>query len=145
MQPGIAACGWCLYDFRFDVKNVDSLAALPVRVGLVDCQGAVSFDYALTLPEDAGDSGILCRYANPYALDDQFAVQGRCGERFSSCNKVGSLCARSGVAGCNEGLTCVEVTSGDSRCLEECSEGADCTASEVSECSGGVCNLRASF
>jgi hypothetical protein len=141
----IAACGWCLYDFRFTVRGAPPPGGLPLRIGTIACPGeAPSWDHALSLPEDAGDSGIVCRYAHPVAYDEQLEREDRCGAKFGTCGGQGGFCTISGTEPCREGLVCSAADATD-RCLEPCDTDEDCSPRAVSACVDGICRLAASY
>jgi len=141
----IAPCGWCLYDFELTVARTEP-TGLGVTLGLVSCAGeAPQQSEAVTLPADASDSGILCRYAHGVAFDEQLAVEGRCGARFGPCASASSYCGPNGS--CADGLVCTDVggTIGSMRCLDPCETDADCTPVGVTRCADGVCTVPAAF
>jgi hypothetical protein len=140
----VAACGWCLYDFQFDVRNVPPVSGLPVRIGTIACPGeAPSFDNELTLPEDAGAAGILCRYTNQYAYDQLLGEQDRCGSQYGTCGQAGGFCG-SEPTKCRDDLVCVAADEAE-RCLRPCSSNDDCSPRDVSACVDGICRLSATY
>jgi hypothetical protein len=143
----VAHCGWCIYDFSFTLRGAPPAAGLPVEVGQVACPGTdPEWDPVIVLPDDAGDSGILCRYANQFAYDQQLAEQGRCGSKFGTCGDQAGFCTTSGTGPtpCSDGLVCA-ATDDTTRCLEPCTTDADCSPRAVSACVDGICRLSATY
>jgi hypothetical protein len=141
----VAACGWCLYDFQFDVRNVPPLSGLPVRIGTIGCPGETpTFDHELSLPADAGPSGILCRYTNVSAYDQLLVEHDRCGSQFGSCRDQDGFCKTDGAPECREGLVCTPAADSE-RCLTPCTSDYDCSPGEVSACVDGICRLTATY
>jgi hypothetical protein len=99
----------------------------------------------IVLPADAGESGILCRYANQFAYDQQLAEQDRCGSKFGTCGDGGGFCnSGTGPTTCRDNLVCTTADDA-SRCLEPCTTDADCSPREVSACIDGICRLSATY
>lgn len=141
----VAACGWCLYDFEFGVRNVPPLSGLPVRIGTIGCPGETpTFDHELTLPEDAEAAGVLCRYTKSFAYDQLLAEQDRCGSQLGSCRDQAGFCKTEGAAQCRGDLVCAP-TDDSNRCLTPCTSDDDCSPREVSACVDGVCRLAATY
>jgi hypothetical protein len=95
----------------------------------------------LTLPADAADSGILCRYAHASGYQQQAAATGNCGTRFVQCG-VEAYCES---PDCVDGLACTEVAPDDQRCLVPCETDDDCTPAGTAQCVGGLCEVPAGF
>jgi hypothetical protein len=142
----VALCGWCLYDFAFTLRDAPAPAGLPIEVGQVACPGdEPTWEPALVLPADAGDSGIVCRYANQFAYDQQLQEQDRCGSQFGTCGDQGGFCSASGgPIVCRDDLVC-SPADGVNRCLEPCTADADCAPHAVSACIDGICRLSATY
>jgi hypothetical protein len=142
----VALCGWCIYDFSFTLKGAPAPAGLPLEVGQVACPGdAPEWDPVIVLPDDAADSGILCRYANQFAYDQLLGEQDRCGSKFGTCGDQGGFCAPAGgTTTCRDDLVCA-LADDASRCLEPCHSDDDCTPRAVSACVDGVCRLSATY
>lgn len=142
----IARCGWCIYDFAFTLRGAPPPAGLPIEVGQVACPGEdPEWDPTIVLPDAAGDSGILCRYANQFAYDQQLSEQDRCGSKFGTCGDQGGFCASGGgPIACRDNLVCSPADDA-SRCLEPCTTDADCTPQAVSACIDGICRLSATY
>ena len=142
----VALCGWCIYDFSFTLKGAAPPAGLPIEVGQVACLGgAPEWEPVIVLPDDAPDSGILCRYANQFAYDQLLGEQDRCGSKFGTCGNQGGFCAPTGgTTTCRDDLVCVPADEA-SRCLEPCRSDDDCTPRAVSACVDGVCRLSATY
>ena len=144
----VAKCGWCIYDFTFTLKSAPPPAGLPIQVGDVACPGdAPEWEPLIVLPDDAADSGILCRYANQYAYDQQLGEQGLCGSKFGTCGPQGGFCAPptgDPTIVCRDNLVCAPADEAN-RCLEPCHSDDDCSPQAVSACVDGVCRLSATY
>jgi len=142
----VASCGWCMYDFAFTLRGAPAPAALPIDVGQVACPGEEpTWDPGLVLPADAGDSGIVCRYANRFAYDQQLAERDGCGSKFGTCGDEAGFCGGSGgPTVCRDDLVCAPADD-VTRCLEPCTTDADCAPQAVSACIDGICRLSAAY
>ncbi|HVJ19816.1 MAG TPA: hypothetical protein VM686_30580, partial [Polyangiaceae bacterium] len=137
----IAACGSCLYDLDFELTGVSWSEPLPVRVALKTCpKDETEFDAEVVLPIDDTASGNLCRPIPGGPLFWYAMKAGRAGEVNMPCNTDGMA----GEPLCEEGTTCVELGTDDTRCLETCSADADCTSSLMT-CQDGACRSATSF
>ena len=142
----VALCGWCIYDFTFTLRGAPAPAELPIEVGQVACPGKEpEWDPVIVLPADAGDSGVLCRYANQFAYDQQLGEQDRCGSKFGTCGDAGGFCnSGTGPTACRDNLVCTAADDAN-RCLEPCTTDADCSPQAVSACIDGICRLSATY
>ncbi|HTU62097.1 MAG TPA: hypothetical protein VMF89_26750 [Polyangiales bacterium] len=144
-NPGCvsASCGWCLYELLFvlDAKlTVQSTLSLNL---LRDPDCSDQRRESVTLPLGEHASGVTCRYANPYALNDwTFTHPASAGQERMPCghSEPGASCAA--------GLTCTAVDSGGryqdhKLCLASCQSDSDCESSELMHCREGTCQLAA--
>ena len=139
----VAACGWCLYDFAFEVRGVAAGASLAVTVersnsAVRGAEGSSRF----TLAAAGRTQGVTCRYGNRFAMADHGRKTGTGGTRNMPCDLVGMP----DVAACATGLTCLPVdTAGEHRiCLAGCSTASDCGDGQLYTCAAGACRLVAS-
>lgn len=141
----IAACGWCIYDFSFDVRMAAAASGNDVSLVMDPCPGQQTpTTQAVHLPLGAETSGELCRYANAYALEDQAMSLGTCGRPYLPCREAqssGVACpANDGGAPCDDGLTCADGASATGRvCHATCKVDGDCLPSGVMKCDAGLC------
>lgn len=134
-----AKCGWCLYDLGFEVRDVGVMSqALEVHVLGDTCSDERS-DLAATLAIDDAASGVVCSYANKWALDWHACELESTGQERMPCG----VCREPGSTTCAAGLTCTEVEPEHSLCLASCSSDADCAPRDVLRCEDGVCRLPA--
>jgi hypothetical protein len=139
----IASCGWCIYDWSFEVEGVDLGRPLTVGVGIDTCPGEQAIRNATaTLPVDAQSSGILCNYANFNALGWQALSLKTCGTLAMPCNGT-SMCQSYPVTTdltCQGDLVCSDNGNADERiCAKPCSVDDDCGTLGVLECRDGLC------
>lgn len=138
----VAACGWCLFDFEAKLRDIPTDEALPLRIGRAVCETEpTTWSEPVSLPLDQSSEGVICRFADRWALRQYAAQRGRCGERNMPC---GACDAEAGPGACAENLVCSEVASNDWRCLTSCESDADCIAN-VTSCDAGVCRASADF
>lgn len=134
-----ASCGWCLYDFSFELSGVEGSEPLPLALIEDDCESADIYS-ELVVPLDTEPSGMRCRPAFRHALGGGLAPACD-GNRHMSC---GELNCGSSAGDCNEGLLCSEIEKGDSRCMKTCEQDTDCGL-DVLSCVEGTCALGATF
>ena len=134
-----ASCGWCIYDWSYEVHGVpeDANARLHVRVTDTDgssCQGSTD-PYDVTLPTKDAAEGSLCRPAFRYAVAWQVMERGTSGALHTPCGP-------DEPTPCAAGLTCGPLGSPDDlRCLASCANDSDCPLPGVLGCQEGTCRL----
>lgn len=137
----VAGCGSCIYDFTFEVSDVDEARPLQLTFQEDTCHD-IELAAELTLPLDERESGIVCREVRFYT-----GLEPICGTAHAPpCTGMdGPLTCATGACD-DEALTCVarpEDADGDV-CLETCEDHADCSL-EIESCQGGLCRLRETF
>lgn len=142
-QCGVAACGWCIYDWDFEVAEVDRATSLALNLTAVmdgpGCSYEAGRRLEAELPIDREPEGVLCRYAHPYAIEQLAEETGICGASRMPCS--GSNLCDPSADPCASGLTCTPVEDGGSRCLEACTSDAECEPSGPLVCRDGLCQL----
>jgi hypothetical protein len=136
----VAGCGWCIYDFRFELSGVEPRPDLPLRIGFVDCPSdpTVRWDYDTSLHLGEAKEGITCRYGDRSAL----TWLGQRGKKNLLCGGSGGPCP----ATCADDLACTPVDGvDDGRCLAPCTADTDCFPSSVMTCQQGVCRLASAW
>lgn len=140
-NPGclLAACGWCIYDWTFDVQ-VDTGADVPLSIVTDPCPGEQTPETdTLTLPLASLPAGELCRYANYDALGWQAAAVSACGKAFMPCRSQNGMCQlEAGGTPCEAGLSCA-TGAGNDVCHATCTGDADCALPGVLTCQSGLC------
>jgi hypothetical protein len=135
-------CGWCLFDFHFELQDVSGDAPLPLRFGTAVCESQPTmFEPDVTLPIDTENSGILCRALKSGPLFWFANSRSVCGSANMPC---GPGCHDPVRTTCNDGLTCTELAQGDSRCLADCESDDDCPAG-LTSCVAGTCQAASSW
>ncbi|MBN2715250.1 MAG: hypothetical protein JXX14_05310 [Deltaproteobacteria bacterium] len=148
-NPGcrIAACGYCVYDWSFEVENVET-AELTINVVENPCpesdQSPSETSFQITKSELETGQGISCTYKD-ISLFETIA----CGTLHQPCNQLASdssdndpLC---GVADtqCDTGYTCTQTDAMPQPiCVAECTENADCPLQPLLTCDNGLCLLK---
>ncbi len=139
----IALCGWCIYDWSFDVAGVRGFSHLPVTITIDTCPGQQELKTSsVDLPLDTQQSGIKCRYANFFALGWQAMSLGTCGAVGMPCEGT-SMCSSldaSATKTCQSDLVCTN--NGDTTqeiCAKPCANDADCGSAGVLSCQSGLC------
>ena len=133
----VAKCGTCLFDFSYQLQGIDSERALELRVGSAVCDSEPTiYRDELALPIDEQDSGVVCRALERDYLSWYASGRGTCGSLNMPCGSPD--CRSADQTSCDEGLTCSELGSGDSRCLPDCASDDDCLAGATT-CIDGVC------
>ena len=142
-QCMIAACGWCIYDWSFDVKNATLQQNLPVIITVDTCPGQQGIKTSnVELPIGVEPSGIKCQYANFNALGWQAMSLGTCGTMGMPCTGT-SMCSSGGVdagSACQGNLTCTD--NGDAAqqiCAGPCAADSDCGTTGALSCQAGLC------
>ena len=134
-------CGTCVFDFAYTLSGIDTSRPLPIHLGSAICASEpTTFNDEVTLPVDEQDSGVVCRSLARSALEQYGRGRGTCGERNLPCG----TCDNADNVTCASGLTCTEIASNDSRCLESCTSDADC-AGGLTGCIDGLCQPNASW
>lgn len=139
----IARCGWCIYDWSFEVVGLDTSKPLPLSLGIDTCPGEQPIEKAIaTLPVNAKPSGILCNYAHFGALGWQAQALSECGKVGMPCTGT-SMCTTSTAATeltCADDLVCTDNGNPDERiCAKPCTADADCGTKGVLGCAEGLC------
>ncbi len=136
----IASCGWCIYDWSFEVRGVGAASPLPVGISIDTCPGAQPLrTYQLELPVAGSPEGVLCRYANYSALGWQAQPTGTCGTLDLPCEGT-SMCSSTTERSCDTGLVCdTNGTAEQYICLAPCAVDADCPSASVLACQAGFC------
>ena len=149
-NPGcmIASCGYCVYDWSFEVEDV---TATELTINLAENACPEEEDYhvdtytfEVSQSELEAGSGITCSYK----YIDIFESPS-CGAMHQPCNQLESdtegndeIC---GVAAtrCNEGYTCAETADmKQPTCVAECVEDTDCPLQPLLTCDNGLCLLK---
>jgi len=135
----VARCGWCIYDWSFDVRGVPENSDAHLAIGVVDddgnrCQSGV-MPYDVTIPTHDADQGIVCRPAFRSAVDWQVRARGTNGQ-------LNMPCGSPDQTACTADLSCGPLASQDDlRCLARCSTDSDCPLPGVLACQEGTCRL----
>jgi hypothetical protein len=148
----IALCGWCIYDWTFDVNLPKQTAPLPVTIRIDTCPGGTQpvETKTLTLPIDTTPKGIFCNYANINALTWQAGALSTCGGLGMPCIGYAGMCQGSAnppaTMTCNAGLTCTTgAAATESICAKSCTAESDCGTSGAQACTGGVCRPKTAW
>ena len=133
-------CGWCVFDFAYKLAGIDATRPLSIHLGAAVCATEpTTFADEVTLPLDQQDAGVVCRYLEHNAAEQYGRAHTSCGQRNMPCGDCNGT-----DTSCDSGLTCTEVASSDSRCLESCTTNADCTTS-LTTCQAGLCRAGQSW
>lgn len=147
-NPGcrIASCGYCVYDWSFEIEDV---AVTDLAITMVEnaCPEEKDYgvdEYTFNISKDALESGagISCSYKHIGIFESP-----SCGTLHQPCNHLESDDTEAndddcGVAEtrCDEGYTCAE--NDDMKqptCVAECTEDADCPLQPLLHCDNGLC------
>ena len=145
----IASCGYCIYDWSFEVNGIPAGENLPVTVNIDTCPGEQPIKVtSAELPLARQSEGILCRYANHNALGWQAASLGTCGEVGMPCTGT-SMCSLGGDAAeqtCQTSLTCTDNGNpSEMICAQPCTVDSDCGITGVQSCQAGLCRPKAAW
>lgn len=148
-NPGcrVASCGWCIYDWSFELEGIDTSKPLSVVLGIDKCPGTGDIVSAsAVLPLDSQAEGISCNYANWNALTWQAAYLGTCGTVGMPCrNGISGLCSE-GPTDCEDGLVCGAAGApGENTCIKACSSDVDCGSSGVLRCEESLCRPKSNW
>lgn len=128
-------CGWCVFDFEFELSGIDASHDLPVRIGSAVCESEpTEYGDQLTLPLGKEKEGVLCRYMEQGPLEWYGRALDKCGKRNMPCGD----CTGADTTSCAAGLRCTQLGQNDSRCLQECTSDDDCSGG-LTTCQDGVC------
>jgi hypothetical protein len=135
----VAACGWCVYDFAFEVKDVPAGADLMVTVERSDNARRSGPGLPFLLPAQAATRGVVCDYGNSLVMIQLAEATGKIGQRNWPCTGLGSTYP----SRCQAGLTCqsVEATDFHRLCLADCTDDAGC-GDAMFACREGTCQIR---
>jgi hypothetical protein len=133
----IASCGWCIYDWTFDVEApADTSLALSVVTD--PCPGQQEpARVTATLPLSTSPQGELCRYAHHGALSWQAAALGSCGQAYMPCRGSDICGVGASSESCDTGLVCADGGAGQQVCHAPCT--ADCGPGGALTCQDGLC------
>jgi len=145
----IASCGWCIYDWSFELEGVDMSRPLSVGVGIDTCPGERSIEkLPATIPVDVIPSGILCNYANVNALGWQAMALSECGTVGMPCSGT-SMCSTtpaSAELSCQGDLVCADNGNAAERiCVKPCTEDENCGSLGVQSCQNGLCRPKSNW
>lgn len=145
----IASCGWCIYDWSFEVKGIPAGENLPVTVNIDTCPGEQAIKTTtVELPLATESEGILCRYANFNALGWQALSLDTCGTVGMPCTGT-SMCSSSGgvtAQTCQNDLTCTDNGNpSEMICAQPCTQDSDCGITGVQSCQSGLCRPKAAW
>jgi hypothetical protein len=136
----IAGCGWCVYDFTFQVRGPVTGSNLTVAIERSNSaepgrEGTTTF----TLPAQSRATGIVCSYGNEFAMRDHARKTGLSGHRNFPCDV--DIVPSNG--GCQPGLACTPSATGAAQplCLAPCAASLDCGDDQLYGCSAGLCKL----
>jgi hypothetical protein len=143
----IALCGWCIYDWSFEVKGVNVNQNQTVTATIDTCPGQQEIKTTnVELPLGEQSSGILCRYANYNAIGWQAMALGTCGAVGMPCNGT-SMCNSTDTAtSCQGDLQCTD--NGDASqmiCAKSCTLDSDCGTTAVQSCQSGLCRPKTAW
>lgn len=153
VNPGceVASCGWCIYDWSFEVlaTELSSDPSLAIEVNTCPTNPDAKDSFSADLPISSTNEGISCRYAHYYALEWQAGALGTCGTLHMPCSTDGKgLClSAEGAAPCQGELVCEAAGEDPNQriCLQPCLEDGDCAASGLLSCQTGLCRLKSSW
>jgi hypothetical protein len=142
-NPGcmVASCGWCIYDWSFEVRGVGSASALPVSIGIDTCPGQRAPEtYQATVPISSSPAGLLCRWANYSALGMQAGMTSACGTLHMPCTGTSMCSSTVTPRSCNGDLVCdTNGTADEFVCLQPCAADAECPGAGAMSCQSGLC------
>ena len=145
-NPGclVASCGWCIYDWSFEVSGVSGQTDMPLSITRDTCPGQQPSETAqASVPLATQAQGVLCRPANWSALGWQAMATSTCGTAGMPC--LGTMVCPTGASTstpqtCATGLTCADNGNpSELVCLRPCAADADCAASGILSCQAGLC------
>ncbi len=138
----VAACGWCIYDWTFDVRMGASPGGNAFDIVVDTCPGTQQPESeSVVLPLDTQPTGELCRYANANALGWQAMALDTCGAAYMPCREEPGMCGTSaGAAPCDADLVCADGADAAAHvCQSACAADSDCTPKGVMKCEASVC------
>ena len=139
-----ANCGWCIYDWSFEVEGVDDSREVEVTIAVDDCpEESEIASFSAAIPAGQKE-GIVCRYANHNALVDQAGTLGEMGTLHMPCSGSEYPPQERPELLCADDLLCTEVPNGNGKapvCLAPCETDADCVLPDILACEAGVCQI----
>jgi len=147
-----AACGWCIYDWSFEVDELSTDEDLTVKMIIDDNCGGDGKKERVHLPLSATSSGAICRYADNYALSQHARETDTCGKLHMPCLGEGECDSRGdpGQASsatatdfsCEDELVCASSDPYDNEvCYQPCESDADCPLPDIQSCQDNLCRL----
>src|SRR5664280_526750 len=131
-QCMVAACGWCIYDWSFEVKGLPGGQTLPTTITIDTCPGRQDIKTSsVELPLGTEPSGIKCRYANFYAIDWQAASLNTRGTVGMPCDGTATSqgADASATGTCQGDLVCTDNDAAQEICAKSCNADVDCGTS----------------
>jgi hypothetical protein len=144
-----ADCGYCIFDWSFEVTGVDTSHPVSIDVNIDACpRTTMQTTQSVLLPVAENSSGILCRYANFDALMWQAAALSECGTQGMPCQGI-DMCQTTSTTtepSCTGDLVCTN--NGDPNqpiCTKACTNDEDCGSHGVLTCKDGLCRPKANW
>lgn len=145
-QGDVASCGWCIFDWSFEVTGLDMSENLKMAIIIDTIPEDDDLEtIELTLPTGDQTEGLLCQWAHWHALEWQAGALGTCGTTHMPCDKDGSkgVCGEVEDGPCNTGLACAAPYEGaNSICMKSCEKDEDCPNTDALFCEKGYCQLK---
>lgn len=145
-QGDLPSCGWCIYDWSFEVSGLDLSKNVKTSI-IIDTmpQDDELETMELTLPTADQTEGLLCQWANWHALEWQAEALGTCGTIHMPCAEDGSngMCSELEDGPCTTGHTCAAPYEGaNTICMKPCEKDEDCPNTDALFCDKGYCQLK---
>jgi len=135
-----ADCGWCIYDWSFELRGMTPADELAVRAERAGCPGDPFETVAeITLPIGDAAAGARCRYANWDALGQHAGEAGLCGHELMPCTSAeaqGWCWTDQQVPPCVDDLECDADTD---LCHQPCTIDDDCPLPGTLSCQTDLC------
>jgi hypothetical protein len=141
-NPGgaVAACGWCVFDFAFEVKDVAAGSDLAVTVQRSpNPDRSRGIGERFQLPAQSAARGVVCDYGHPFAMLQLAEATGKVGQRHWAC----SSSAPGDTPHCQPGTSCqlIDQQGLQRLCLTDCTDDAGC-GDAMFACRFGTCRIR---
>lgn len=147
-QCEIANCGWCIYDWSFELESIHVEDNLDITITEDPCPGNEGDSTTRQLQISQNDllDGIVCRFHHV----DLFVLKG-CGGLHQPCFNLEPSDSEDSLCGvrqnqCDEGLTCVDGEHmAQPTCVQTCDQTQNCPLEPLLSCQQGKCLLAQSW
>lgn len=141
---GVAACGSCIYDWSFEVDDIEIATDYTLVVKVDTCPTDSDIRTIRTkIPANSAE-GIACRYADFSAMVEHAETRGKTGTFHMPCGGTTTSGGNAEHGTCVDPLVCIENGDDDwskAICVHPCETDADCPLPSILSCQDSLCSI----